>query len=250
MQRYFIPEVNMKEDTVRIDGDDVKHIAKVMRMAVDDEVICCSPSGRSVRCKLTSIDQHEVIAKPVQWLDEQKQLPLQVTIVQGMPKGDKLEMVIQKGTELGAERFVPFKAERSVVKWDKQKSEKKLQRLKKIAKEAAEQSHRTTIPDIVEPYSISKLIDLSKSYEHKLIAFEEDAKAGESSKLVQTLHEANENERLMVVFGPEGGLSDNEVKQLKEAGFSSCGLGPRILRTETAALYVLAAISYHTELMR
>lgn len=114
----------MNEDTVKIHGDDVKHIAKVMRMDIDDEIICCSPSGRSVRSKLISIDQHEVIAKPVEWLDERKQLPLQVTIVQGMPKGDKLELVIQKGTELGAERFVPFKAERSVVKWDKQKSEK------------------------------------------------------------------------------------------------------------------------------
>lgn len=250
MQRYFIPDSTIDEEVVDIVGEDVKHIAKVMRMEVGDEIIVCSSTGHSAICELTAINQSQVQARPVRWLDEDKQLPLRVTVVQGLPKGDKLETVIQKGTELGADQFVPFKAERSVVKWDKQKSEKKLQRLNKIAKEAAEQSHRTTIPDISEPHTISELIAISESYDYKVIAFEEEAKAGESAKLVQTLQQANKNDRFIVVFGPEGGLSNNEVKKLEEAGFSPCGLGPRILRTETAALYVLAAISYHFELMR
>ncbi|WP_270179338.1 16S rRNA (uracil(1498)-N(3))-methyltransferase [Alkalihalobacillus sp. CinArs1] len=250
MQRYFIRDATINDETIKIDGEDVKHIAKVMRMEAGDEIIVCSSSGQSAVCELTSVEQGQVLAKPVRWLDEDKQLPLCVTIVQGLPKGDKLELVIQKGTELGADQFVPFKAERSIVKWDKQKSDKKLQRLNKIAKEAAEQSHRTTIPAIDEPCTLSQLIALSESYDHKIIAFEEEAKAGESSKLAQTLQQANENDRFLVVFGPEGGLSDNEVRKLEESGFTSCGLGPRILRTETAALYVLAAISYHFELMR
>ncbi|TKD70180.1 16S rRNA (uracil(1498)-N(3))-methyltransferase [Pseudalkalibacillus hwajinpoensis] len=250
MQRYFIPESKMTENQVTIEGEDVKHISRVMRMTTGDHIICCSEEGRSALCRIIEIESDLVSAVPEQWLDEKKKLPVHVTIVQGMPKGDKLETVIQKGTELGADTFLPFKAERSVVKWDQQKSSKKLQRLRKIAKEAAEQSHRTTIPSIEEPYSITSLIEISKSYEHKLIAYEEEAKAGESAALVQALHEANVNDRFMIVFGPEGGLSDKEVDWLKDAGFTSCGLGPRILRTETAAMYVLAAISYHFELMR
>ncbi|WP_347549537.1 16S rRNA (uracil(1498)-N(3))-methyltransferase [Pseudalkalibacillus hwajinpoensis] len=249
MQRYFIPESNMSENQIKIDGEDVKHIYKVMRMTPGDHIICCSDDGRSAICRIEEVEPDFINAVPIEWLEEKKKLPVHVTIVQGMPKGDKLETVVQKGTELGADQFIPFKAERSVVKWDDQKSSKKVLRLRKIAKEAAEQSHRTTIPDIYEPYTISTLIELGKYYDHKLIAFEEEAKAGESARLVQTLHEANVNERFMIVFGPEGGLSENEVNRLKEAGFSSCGLGPRILRTETAAMYVLAVISYHFELM-
>lgn len=250
MQRYFISASQVQDDRVTIEGEDVKHISKVMRMTVGDNIICCTEDGKSALCELEEINSDLIKAVPLEWLEEQKKLPVHVTIVQGLPKGDKLETVIQKGTELGADQFIPFKAERSIVKWDEQKSAKKLQRLKKIAKEAAEQSHRTTIPLIEMPYSISSLIKASESYDYKLIAYEEEARAGETAALVQTLHEANVNDRIMVVFGPEGGLSDNEVASLIQAGFASCGLGPRILRTETAAMYVLAAVSYHFELMR
>ncbi|MGG1686324.1 16S rRNA (uracil(1498)-N(3))-methyltransferase [Pseudalkalibacillus sp. NRS-1564] len=250
MQRYFISASQVQDDHVTIEGEDVKHISKVMRMTVGDNIICCTEDGKSALCELEEINSDLIKAVPLEWLEEQKKLPVHVTIVQGLPKGDKLETVIQKGTELGADQFIPFKAERSIVKWDEQKSAKKLQRLKKIAKEAAEQSHRTTIPLIEMPHSISSLIKASESYDYKLIAYEEEARAGETAALVQTLHEANVNDRIMVVFGPEGGLSDNEVASLIQAGFASCGLGPRILRTETAAMYVLAAVSYHFELMR
>ncbi|MDO6655036.1 16S rRNA (uracil(1498)-N(3))-methyltransferase [Anaerobacillus sp. 1_MG-2023] len=250
MQRYFISASQVQDDYVAIEGEDVKHISKVMRMTVGDNIICCTEDGKSALCELEEINSDLIKAVPLEWLEEQKKLPVHVTIVQGLPKGDKLETVIQKGTELGADQFIPFKAERSIVKWDEQKSAKKLQRLKKIAKEAAEQSHRTTIPSIEMPCSISSLIKASESYDYKLIAYEEEARAGETAMLVQTLHEANVNDRIMVVFGPEGGLSDNEVASLIQAGFASCGLGPRILRTETAAMYVLAAVSYHFELTR
>ena len=171
--------------------------------------------GNQLFAALMRYESDFVKAIPEEWLNEQKKMPVHVTIVQGLPKGDKLETVIQKGTELGADQFIPFKAERSVVKWDEQKSAKKLQRLKKIAKEAAEQSHRTTIPDIEMPHSISSLIEVSESYDHKLIAYEEEARAGESAALVQTLHEANVNDRIMIVFGPEGGLSEKEVATLR-----------------------------------
>jgi 16S rRNA (uracil1498-N3)-methyltransferase len=181
-------------------------------------------------------------------LEETKELPIQVAIASGLPKGDKLELIIQKATELGAHKFVPFNAARSIVKWDDKKGDKKLERWKKIAKEAAEQSHRSIVPTITKPFSFESLIQDSKNFDYKIVAYEEEAKAGEKSHFASLLSKMETGQSLLVVFGPEGGLTEKEVQKLMDNGFLACGLGPRILRTETAPFYVLSAISYHFEL--
>ncbi|RBW70646.1 16S rRNA (uracil(1498)-N(3))-methyltransferase [Bacillus taeanensis] len=248
MQRYFVPKENMTDTKVTITGEDVKHIARVMRMKIGDMIIC-SNSIQAARCKLEEITDNEVTANIVEWIEEQKELPVAVTIAQGLPKGDKLDYIIQKGTELGANSFWPFAAARSVVKWNAQKGQKKIERLEKIAKEAAEQSHRTQVPTVQLPTSFQDLLKESSHYDIKLIAYEESAKTGEKKNLAKTLNTVQSGQTILLVIGPEGGLSEHEVMALEEQGFVSCGLGPRILRTETAALYFLAAVSYHTELM-
>ena len=123
----------------------------------------------------------------VQCVEGEIELPVSVSIVSGLPKGDKLEWIIQKGTELGAYEFIPFIAARSVVKWDEKKGAKKLIRWNKIAKEAAEQSHRTMIPEVSTPISMKELIKRSNSYDVKIIAYEEEAKEGESAMLMKKL---------------------------------------------------------------
>jgi 16S rRNA (uracil1498-N3)-methyltransferase len=248
LQRYFVPKENMTDTKATITGEDVKHISRVMRMKIGDNIIC-SNSIQAARCELEDITDNEVTANIVEWIEEQKELPVTVTIAQGLPKGDKLDTIIQKGTELGAHSFLPFAAERSVVKWNAQKAQKKMERLEKIAKEAAEQSHRTRVPAVQLSTSFQGLLKESKHYDIKLIAYEESAKAGEKKNLAKTLSTAQTDQSILLVIGPEGGLSDYEVKTLEDQGFISCSLGPRILRTETAALYFLAAVSYHTELM-
>lgn len=248
MQRYFVQ--NYKDNLFYIQGDDWHHIVHVMRYKKGDQIICQSPQGKSALCLIEDITAQQVVASVVKWEEGSSELPVKVAIASGLPKGDKLEWIIQKGTELGASLFVPFIAARSIVKWDERKSAKKLERWQKIAKEAAEQSHRQILPQIFCPVSLQKLIEIGEKFDYKLIAFEEAAKEGEKSVLVNCLQNIKEGQSLLIVFGPEGGLTSEEVAFLTNHGFQSCGLGPRILRTETAPLYALAAISYHTELMR
>jgi len=249
MQRYFIETFN-DENQAFISGEDVHHISRVMRMEIGDEIICCDSQKRVAICKITEITNDSVLANIVEWVEGSSEIPIQITIASGLPKGDKLEYVIQKGTELGANEFVPFIAARSIVKWDEKKGVKKLDRWKKIAKEAAEQSHRRMIPSIRSPQSLKQLVAYSETFTYKLIAYEEEAKRGEKANLGKTLDKMNEGDSLFVVIGPEGGLTDNEVELLKQHGFVTCSFGPRILRTETAPLYLLSAVSYHFELAR
>lgn len=237
-------------DRFFIDAEDYHHILKVMRMQIGDQIICVDPEGKQAVCALAEITDSSVVADIVQWKDEISELPISITIASGLPKGDKLEWIIQKGTELGAHQFLPFSAARSVVKWDEKKATKKMDRWQKIAKEAAEQSHRTVMPKVINTLSFKEMLAKSNDFHYKLAAFEEESRHGEISVFSTTLKKIKKGESLLLVFGPEGGLTDDEVYQLKNNDFALCGLGPRILRTETAPLYALAAISYHFELMR
>ena len=249
MQRYFVNH-RANDDRFIIDGEDRHHIVKVMRMRIGDQIICVDEAGKQAVCRLAEITDESVVADVVQWNEENSELPISITIASGLPKGDKLEWIIQKGTELGAHQFLPFSAARSVVKWDDKKAAKKIERWQKIAKEAAEQSHRSMVPEIVSPVSFNAMLEKSKDFQYKLVAYEEESRDGEVSNFSATLKQMQKGDSLLLVFGPEGGLADEEVKKLKDTGFLLCGLGPRILRTETAPLYTLAAISYHFELLR
>lgn len=248
MQRYFVDQ-SADENHFFIVGDDYHHIVRVMRMKEGDQIICASTLNKSAVCSIAEITDEQVIAEVVHWISGTSELPIEVTIVSGLPKGDKLEWIIQKGTELGAFQFIPFISARSVVKWDEKKAEKKLDRWQKIAKEAAEQSHRTMLPAVKSPVNLKSLIKMGEDFDYKLIAFEEEAKQGEASVLSKSLAEMKRGQTVLFVFGPEGGLTELEVSSLREHGFRTCGLGPRILRTETAPLFALSAVSYHFELM-
>ncbi|WP_059102670.1 16S rRNA (uracil(1498)-N(3))-methyltransferase [Shouchella shacheensis] len=247
MQRYFVSDEQMTEGCVKVHGDDAAHIARVMRMQTGDAITCLNEQGRAVIAKLADVSTEMVRAEIIREIEMAVELPISVTIAQGLPKGDKLEQVIQKSTELGASCFLPFIASRSVVKWDAKKASKKRERLQKIAKEAAEQSHRQFVPTVESLTSFSALLELSTSYDAILVCDEEEAKAGESKQLASTFARLHPDNTLLVVIGPEGGLTREEASALHAVGAHSCALGPRILRTETAPLYLLAALSYHFE---
>ncbi|MBS4176285.1 16S rRNA (uracil(1498)-N(3))-methyltransferase [Lederbergia citrea] len=250
MQRYFIEEVYSDQKSVRISGDDFHHIARVMRMNEGDLIWVVYKDAKTASAKITHISDSYVEAEITDLEKQDKELPVHIAIASGLPKGDKLEWIIQKGTELGASEFVPFIAGRSIVKWDDKKAPKKLERWNKIAKEAAEQSHRQVLPPVHSPISFNELIDLSRKFDRKIVAYEEEAKSGEQKNFVKELNFAKQEDKILLVFGPEGGLTSKEASELSAQGFELCGLGPRILRTETAPLYALSAISYHFELMR
>lgn len=153
------------------------------------------------------------------------------------------ELIIQKSTELGAHKFISYKAERSVVKWDDKKVIKKIERLQKIAQEAAEQSHRTIIPEVHYAASFKELMFGHVHYDFVIAAYEESAREGEDSALASLFQTMKPGQSVLCIFGPEGGISEKELLLLEEANAKLAGLGPRILRTETAPLYVLSAAS-------
>lgn len=246
MQRYFLQSPFDDEGIATIKGDDGKHIIRVMRMNVDDNVIAVT-NGKAFISLITELLPDGVVILRTGNALKSNEMPVKVTIACGLPKGDKLDLIVQKGTELGMSGILPFQAERSIVKWDEKKGDKKVERLRKISKEAAEQCHRTVIPEVGNPLSFQQLIVESSKFDVLLFADEEDAKSGEPHKIADRLKNVYHEQTVLVVFGPEGGLSRTEAETLRSEGFLPIALGPRILRTETAPLYLLSAMSYEFE---
>jgi 16S rRNA (uracil1498-N3)-methyltransferase len=246
LQRYFLQNPFDSEGNAEISGDDGKHIVRVMRMTTDDQLVAVS-NGDAFISTITEVLADGVLIHQQDGPLKTSELPVHVTIACGLPKGDKLDLITQKATELGMSGLIPFEAERSIVKWDDKKGGKKVERLRKIAKEAAEQCHRTVVPEVETPYSFKQLIAVARDYDVLLFADEEDAKSGNPHRIAERLKNVYHKQTVLAVFGPEGGLSRSEAEVLRSAGFLPIALGPRILRTETAPLYLLSAMSYEFE---
>ncbi|MBQ4163573.1 MAG: 16S rRNA (uracil(1498)-N(3))-methyltransferase [Turicibacter sp.] len=248
MQRYFLKNSQFNNDLALITGDDAHHMSRVMRMTIGDQVIVCNEDKTCYYATIKQIKDQEIEVTLDSMIEAQTELPIEVTIAQGLPKGDKFEWVIQKATECGASEFIPLEMERSVVKLDAKKAGKKIERWNKIAKEAAEQSHRQMVPNVTSVQTLKQLLAQASQYDICLFAYEETAKQGQLAQLKQTLSTIENHKKLLVIVGPEGGISEKEETILLESGFKPCALGPRILRTETAPIYILSAISYALEL--
>lgn len=248
MQRYFLPYDYEGQKTFEIRNGDFHHAKNVMRMAVEDECFLVFQNQVAIKANIVSIETDAIIFNEVSKEEMQKEMPVNVTIACGYTKGDKLELVAQKATELGMHELIGFPSKTSVVKWDEKKRDKKTQRLEKIVKEASEQSHRQVVPTIQLFGSFKELLEKSKDFTHCLVAYEESSKQGEKSQFVTTLSACKPGDSLFIVFGPEGGLTPEEINMLEEKNVKCCALGPRILRAETAPLYALSAMSYQWEL--
>lgn len=245
MQRYFI---DTAIDDARITGEDARHITRVMRMKEGGEIIVVA-QDKAYICTITAFENDDVLVQTTGQTIPSPELPVHVTVACGLPKGDKLELITQKATELGMYALLPFEAERSIVKWDAKKGAKKQERLQKIAKEAAEQSHRTHIPEIYEPIHFKQLVSRLDEFDAVFIADEEDAKAEKRTRFADKLKNVydKKSKSILIIFGPEGGIARKEADMLLAAGAQTMSLGPRILRAETAPLYALSAISYEFE---
>ncbi|MCM1513896.1 MAG: 16S rRNA (uracil(1498)-N(3))-methyltransferase [Anaeroplasma bactoclasticum] len=242
MQRYFVKFSAIHGNQIQIIGSDYHHITKVMRMKKGDQVYVAS-ENKSWLCHIESIGDSIVYLEIDQPLDEQKELPLEITIAQGIVRREKMEEVIEKITALGASTYIPVEMERCNVKLCDEKIEKKWERMNKIAKEAAEQSHRTRLLDINRPISFQSLLTSAAHYDLCLYAYEVTTRGKSLKEILQK----GCYQRVLVLIGPEGGISEKEVCQLDKNNFVSVHLGPRILRTELAPTYVLSAISYELE---
>ena len=242
MQRYFIDSPNLKiGDHITFSKDQSHHIQRVLRMGTGDQVIGVDQNRGSFLLQL--IIEKAIEATVVEFIEENNELPVHVDFICGLPKGSKLDHVVQKASELGVSRIFPWQAERSVSKWEGQKSSRKIERLQKIATEASEQSHRNHEVQVGKLLQTKDVLALSDQYDHILVAYEESARAGETSRLANVFQQLEVGSRILMIFGPEGGLSQKEIEQFNTIdNVEIVGLGRRILRTETAPLFVLSAL--------
>ena len=280
MHRFFADSgsINEEEHLISLTGPDVNHIKNVLRMKVGDELLVClkdieagtdsagasisgaffdtaddliddtcnddSPLGNDYNCVIEEMTSDEVICRIRFVKRSDSELSSKVYLFQGLPKGDKLELVIQKCVELGVYEVIPVSCQRSVVKLDDKKAVKKRERWQQIAKGAAEQSHRSLIPKVQAPMSMKEALEYAqKNCSTKLIPYElctDDIK--ETRNILENL---KAGESVAFFIGPEGGFDEKEIEQCMTAGFIPITLGRRILRTETAPITVMSWLSLY-----
>lgn len=242
MQRYFIKNTQIHDGIIEADEVMHKHISKVMRYTNGTHVVCIDENHNVYDCTIADVTKGILIKE--KRIDENHELDIDVTLVYGLPKGDKFEFVLKKATELGVSRIVPFMCKRSIIRTDAKSLKKKYDRYNRIIQEAAEQSEREILPEITELANI-KTLDQYLS-EVNLVAYEEASRSHEESTFHQAL--SNVTKSITIIVGPEGGFDESEIEAMEALGIKCCGLGKRILRSETAPLYMLSVIGYEREL--
>ena len=244
MPRFFTPTDGISEEEIRIVGEDARHIARSLRMAEGDVITVCDIQGNEHTCTLTRIRDEECVCRIDSTREGVTESPVDITLFVAYPKGDKLEVVVQKAVELGASRIVPFESSRCIKRPAPEKAEKNTARLQRIAEEAAKQCGRSKLPTVSTPTSYKLAIAEAAKCDLPLFCYE-----GDGTRSMKTLLEEAEGVRTVsVVVGCEGGFSLDEARYAEECGMRMCGLGRRILRCETAPSYALASLSYYFEL--
>lgn len=238
--RFFVDPGQITGDLIRITGPDVQHISKVLRLKEGAELIVADGTGLEYYGRITSLGKWEVMVSVSQKQQAQSESPVKVTLLQGIPKGDKMELIIQKCTELGINRIVPVVTKRTVVQLSEEKARTRRQRWQRIAEEAAKQSQRARIPVVEEVIPLAEAL-VRYGNQPLLVPWEEEK--------AQTMKEVLKAQRgkcsqLALLIGPEGGLDPEEVALAKAQQAWAVTLGPRILRTETAGLAALTMILY------
>lgn len=246
MPKFFVEQKQIENDRITIVGNDAAHISYALRMAKGEHICVCDGHGKEYDCVLSEFFFDCVVASVVSARDCLNESPIRVYLYQALPKGDKLETVIQKSVECGVFEITPFESERCIVKVKAEAEEKKTSRRNRIAEEAAKQSGRGYVPLVLQTVSFEQAIAQASQADLALICYEDEI----GTTLKQALQDGQERHigSVSVLIGSEGGFSPNEVERAKKAGCLPISLGKRILRTETAPVFVLSNICYQFEL--
>lgn len=246
MQHYFLNQPISVGDQIILNGETAHRIIKVRRSEVGEVIELVDHHQKPYLAKIIALKGNEVLVQAAAESTMITELPVEATILIGSSKGEKNEFVIQKATEFGVRRIIIFNADYSIARLKSDKIDKKLERYEKIAQQAAEQSRRQVVPEVV---LVDKLSDVDFApYNKRLIAYEESAKKGEKTVLRTTLQGLTPDDKIVMVFGPEGGISPMEIGYLESEKFTACALGKRILRAEGAPMYFLSTLSYQLEM--
>ena len=253
MYHFFVEPGQVHEDYVEILGGDVNHMKNVLRMKPGEEITVSDGFGHEYGCKVAFLEEDAVRAEILERREVSVELPSELVLYQCLPKGDKMELIIQKAVELGAARVVPVASRRCVVKLDQKKAESKRKRWQAIAESAAKQSGRAVIPEVGPVLSFKEALRDAERLDIRLIPYEcadELLTKEGQTPMEQTrrlLMEIKRGQSVGIFIGPEGGLEKEEVATAMEAGTRPITLGKRILRTETAGLCILSVLMFQLE---
>ena len=244
MYRFFVEKEQKGEKTIRIIGSDVNHIRNVLRMKQGEEILISDGEKKEYHCEIKTLDPEYVEALIMFVKEEGLELPSKVYLFQGLPKNDKMELIIQKAVELGVYAVVPVATKRAVVKLDDKKEAKKLVRWQSISESAAKQAKRLIIPEVMPVMSFKEAVAFSQTMDVRLIPYE---LAENMAYTRQVLSQIKPGQSIGIFIGPEGGFAEEEVELALNSGMETITLGKRILRTETAGMTVLSILMYLLE---
>lgn len=251
MPRFFVPSEGFDGNNVSITGDDAWHIARSLRMAVGESITVCDMQGYEHICTLQKITDALVSASVDTRMRSASEMPFRVVLYQALPKGDKMDLIVQKAVEEGVSVIVPFVSERCVSRPDGAALQKKCARWQRIALEAAKQCGRGCVPEIGTPLSYAQMLSDAAKASVGCFCYEGDGTVSLKALLTEkhaALEPRQDAADISLVIGSEGGFSEGEAAAARDAGLTLCGLGRRILRCESASGFALACISYEFEL--
>ena len=241
MYQFFIETSQIAEDQIRILGKDVNHMKNVLRMKPGEEIrVTDSETSRSYRCEVAELYEETVVCHILAEEEEGSELPVRIYLFQGLPKADKMELIIQKSVELGVNTIIPVAMKNCVVKLDEKKAANKVKRWQAIAESAAKQSKRTVIPEVKMPVSWKEAVRQAKILDITLVPYENERGLQATREIMQGIPDGA---TIGVMIGPEGGFSPEEIAEV-DGTMHRISLGRRILRTETAGLATLSMLIY------
>ena len=245
MYQFFTESAAVQSGQIIITGTDVNHIKNVLRMRIGENIaVIGEAERRKYLCEITALEEERVLCNILSEEEENTELSAKIFLFQGLPKGDKMELVIQKAVELGCFEIVPVACKRCVVKLEENKQKSKVRRWQSIAEAAAKQSGRAIIPNVHEVISFSEALCYANDTDVILIPYERAVNMEETKKLLQSVKDV---EKIALLIGPEGGFEESEIEEAKAKNAHPITLGRRILRTETAALTALSWVMYELE---
>ena len=241
MDRFFTPKsnINLEQNTCIIEGEDVKHISRVLRCKENDKLEVCDMDNNEYICEIREINKDNILLDIIEKVNIKRESSLKVKLYQGMPKGTKMELILQKLTEIGVDEIVLVQTKRSVTKIDNKKEDKKIERWERIIYEAAKQSKRGKIPKLRGILSFKDALEDMKNNDLNIAPYENER----TKSIKQAIKGVNIN-TMGIFVGPEGGFEESEIEAIEEIGGKSVSLGPRILRTETASLVASSIVLY------
>lgn len=243
MYQFFVEDTQISEKDVVIEGSDVNHIKNVLRMKCGEKIRISSASGKNFYCEIAELSGEIVRADIIEELEEDTELPNKIYLFQGLPKSDKMELIVQKAVELGVYEIIPVAMKNCVVKLDDKKAASKINRWQEIAKSAAKQSKRSLIPAVEMPMSYKLAVERAKELDVVLVPYENERGMQATREVISAI---KPGQSIGIFIGPEGGFDSAEIEFVKEEAYL-ISLGNRILRTETAGLATLAMLIYQLE---